>query len=307
MEDTVPRSTLPLLFALLACGVLDCGGSEGAVGRTPTPPPAEPSRPAARPPEPAAIVAVDVPEPSHSVPAGAPHALVRVPEGFRADEPWELVVFLHGWNGCVNVLMRSGATYCVGDARDPVEGWDLAGVFDRAGRNALFLMPQLAFQRRDGDAGHFADDGYARRFLEAVAERVDAWPDSPPSRILLTAHSAGFETALAWLRHGDVVVDEVVLFDALYAGAEGFARWVMESEDRRLVSIHTGRGSTRRQSGRLRRIATIGELPVGASLSSDARVVILESDAPHRDVPRAHLVDAVRGPMSRDATATENQ
>jgi len=303
----VPRSTFPLLFSLLACGALDCGGREGVVGRTPTPPAAESSRPAAGPPEPAAILLVELPEPSHSVPAGAPHALVRVPEGFRADEPWALVVFLHGWNGCVNVLMRSGPTHCVGDARDPAEGWNLAEVFDGAERNALFLMPQLAFHRRDGDAGHFADEGYVRRFLEAVAERVDAWPDSPPNRILLTAHSAGFETALAWIRHGDVPIDEVVLFDALYAGAERFARWVLESEDRRLVSIHTGRGSTLRQSGRLRRMATIGEVPVGTSLSSDARIVIVRSDAPHRDVPRAHLADVVRGPESGEATPTENQ
>ncbi len=252
-------------------------------------------------------IALRVDEPSHPVPEGAPHALVHVPEGFRSDQPWDLVVFLHGWNGCVNVLMGAGPTRCVGNMGAEHEGWELGRVFDQAERNALFLMPQLAFDRRDGTSGRFREDGFARRFLEAVADRVEPWPERPPRRTILTAHSAGFETALAWLQHGEVPIDEVVLFDALYSGTAIFAEWWKETEDRRLVSIHIGSGSTAWQSRRLRRIAAWANRSLGESLSSDASMVVMETDVPHRDVPRAHLVDALRGTEAAAASATENQ
>lgn len=303
-DREVLRPALPALLTLFACAAYDCGGSEPAP--VAPEPPAEPV-PALAPPAAAAIVSVRVPEPSHPVPEAAPHALVRVPEGFRKDDPWDLVIFLHGWNGCVNVLMRSGAVRCVDGEGAVHEGWDLATAFDEAGTNALFLMPQLAFREREGSAGRFSEEGFVRGFVDAVAAQVDPWPDSRPRRIVLTAHSAGFETALAWLRDDPLPVDEVVLFDALYAGTEVFARWVGEADGRRLVSIHGGRGSTARQSRRLGRLAERFERAVGTDLSSIAPVIVMETEAPHRDVPRAHLVEVLRSPDPAPASSTEIQ
>jgi len=300
----VLRSALPALSMLLACAAYDCGGGEAAPETPESPQPATRSEP---PPAPVAAttLAIQVAEHSHEAPARAPHALVHVPEGFVASEPWDLVIFLHGWNGCVNVLMRPGRTRCMEGTGPERDGWDLAGAFDEAGINALFLMPQLAFRRREGSAGRFAEEAYAEGFVNAVAERVEPWPTTAPRRIVVAAHSAGFESALAWIEHGGLPIDEVILFDALYAGTETFARWASIA-GRRLVSIHTGRGSTARQSRRLARLAQRAGLAVGQSLSADAPVVVMETSAPHREVPRAHLADCLGADRPR-TSATENQ
>jgi len=304
-DPRVPRSALPALLTLAACAAFDCGGDRRPVGVDPEPPPANEPAPPPAPPAEAATLALQVPEPSHPVPAGAPHALVQIPEGFRADEPWDLVVFLHGWSGCVNVLMHAGPTGCVEGIGPQQTGWDLAGAFADANANALFLMPQLAFRRRDGSAGRFAEEGFVKAFVDAVAQRVDPWPAHPPQRVVVMAHSAGFESALAWIRQSAIPVDEVVLFDALYAGTEAFARWV-GTEGRRLVSIHTGHGSTARQSRRLDRLVRRASLSVGDRLTSESPVVILETGVPHRDVPRAFLAAALRR-EGADTSDTEIQ
>ncbi len=305
-DPRVLRSALPALLSLFACAAYDCGGHEPAPVAPGPEPVREPATPTVAPPAHAATVGVRVPEPSHPTPAGAPHALVRVPEGFQANEPWDLVVFLHGWNGCVNVLMRPGSVRCAEGAGPEREGWDLAAAFDTADANALLLMPQLAFHQREGSAGRFVEPGFVRELVDAVAAQVDAWPASAPRRTVVTAHSAGFESALAWIRQDGLPVDEVVLFDALYAGTETFADWVSVG-DRRLVSIHTGRGSTARQSRRLRRLAARAELAVGSELSSEAPVIVMESDAPHRDVPSAHLATVVRSGVWDETSPTEIQ
>lgn len=245
-------------------------------------------------------------EPSHPAPAGAPHALVRFPPGFDGEAPWDLVVFLHGWNGCVEVLMGAGATRCLAEEGPTHEGWGLAQAFDAARSDALLLMPQLAFRRREGDAGRFADPSFAERYVAAVAAAVEGWPQGPPRRVVVLAHSAGFEAALAWVR-SELPISEVVLFDALYAGTEGFATWVGHGGDRRLVSIHTGRGSTARQSRRLTRLAARAELAVGDSLASPAPVVVVRTHAPHREVPRAHLAEVLRGPAEAPTSGAEIQ
>jgi hypothetical protein len=242
--------------------------------------------------------------------AGAPTAVVHAPAGFDPRAPLHLVVFLHGYSGCAEVLMRSGPTRC--RPADDVErdGWDLATQHDAAGTNTLFVIPQLAFMRRDGDPGCFARPGCFRRFVEELLARTLAAQlgashtlDDVGS-ITLVAHSGGFEAALAILERGDVEtkVRGVVLLDALYGGAERFADWLRGRRkagvDARLVSVYTGSGNTRRESrellGRVRRmfgkrsVAQTDTKGIAAELAHTS-LVIAPSRAAHKLVPEQHL------------------
>src|SRR5690606_38361263 len=133
-------------------------------------------------------------------------------------------------------LARAGEVRCARRWRTE-PGWDLVRALGPS--RARFVLPQLAFRARDGSPGRFREPRFAPRFLDYLG-----LGDGP---IVLAAHSAGFESALAWLR-SDVRdrVRAVVLFDALYAGTPTFVEWVAERDDRRLVSYVIGQGSTRR-------------------------------------------------------------
>ena len=248
-----------------------------------------------------ATFALHLQEGSHPVPPDAPEVVVHRPARFDPSATWELVVFLHGWNGCARVLEASGPSRCAdGDAEEP--GWGLGALAAPAGSQRLFVVPQLAYRRRSGDAGRFAEDGFAAAYLAALASKVEGWPDGPPAAIRLVAHSAGFETALAWVQHGGVAVREVALMDALYAGTEGFIGWLEQSPNRRLISIHTGHGSTARQSRRLLRMGRRADLSVATELGPAAQLVVFESDAGHRAVPETHLVEVLARPMASPAS-----
>lgn len=243
----------------------------------------------------------------------APSVIVHAPPSFDPTRPIRLVVFLHGWSGCARVLVHAGPTRCK-DADRPRDGWDLAGRFDEAGTDALFVVPQLAFLERSGRPGRFAEEGRFRAFLAELLASLS--PRIGPGRSLrdvesvtLLAHSAGFESAIAILARGGVDVRNVVLFDALYAGVEPFGRWALEREDRKLVSLYTGGGRTASQNRRLARWAS-ARLE-GAALAVDrdeplasrvaaARVVIARSPAPHGEVPARHLPELL-APLGQSA------
>ena len=311
----------PVRWALimLALQVASCGSSETAPRAAPAsateptsvserePEPTsvserEPEPEPAREPEPAWTFETTLANAAFDTP-GSPSVVVHAPATFDPASPLNLVVFVHGWSGCARQLALAGEISCRDGARE-VAGWDLAGRFDEAGLDALFVVPQLAFLRRDGSPGRFFEQGRFRAFLEellhALVERI-----GPPTTIArvasitLLAHSAGYETALAILRRGgvDAQVRRVALFDALYRGHGPFADWVRASPDRRLVSIHTGQGRTQSQSrllaGRLREVLgeqlsneAEGELP---ALVRAHRVVIARTDVPHGEVPAAHI------------------
>lgn len=242
--------------------------------------------------------------PSHSLPDGVPSVGARAAADLPREGPIHLVVFLHGWGGCVRVLLSSEPVACRTGGR-PRAGWGLADRFDDARTGQLLVVPQLSLRPRDGAPGRFAEAGYARGLIEellgdALTPLVGSprtWDDV--ASLTLVAHSAGFETALALLRQPDIAsrTRNVVLLDALYAGVLPFARWLEAAPgERHLVSLYTG-GKTARQSrtlaSRLRRslgerVATVTD-GSGAAAIADHAAVIWRTATPHGQVPRAHL------------------
>lgn len=243
--------------------------------------------------------------------ADAPSAVVHLPPAFDARAPLHLVVFLHGFSGCTQVLASAGRARCrAGDVER--EGWNLTGHHDAAGTNTLLVIPQLAFMKRSGRPGCFAEHGCFRRFLEELlGETLAAELGGPRTLrdvagLTLVAHSAGFETALAILERGQVdeYVRAVVLMDALYSGAGGFARWLLAHArpDARLISMHLGRGGPARESKQLLRIArrALGARRAGEADAGDLRaalrekrLVVTRARAPHRLVPEHHLAQVL--------------
>ena len=243
---------------------------------------------------------------------GSPSVIVHAPAGFDARAPLRLVVFLHGYNGCVSVLMGRGEVACKPGDR-PREGWDLGRYHDAAHTNSLFVVPQLAYLKRDGRPGAFARPGGFRAFLEELL----AGPLAPllggprkladVARIDLMAHSAGYQTALAIMEEGGLaagLLQSVVLFDALYAETPRFARYVAQHarQGLRFVVISLANGIPDRES-RLLAAALRAKLGKAQVITTDASgiaqtvalhpIVIAQGKPPHRLVPAAHLAEVL--------------
>jgi len=248
---------------------------------------------------------------AHQLPPRAPRVIVHAPAHLEGGEPIGLVLFFHGWSGCVRVLALRGDVGCLpGDRTRP--GWGLAAAHDEAGTNSIFIAPQLLWLQRSGRAGRFAGRGFARQWLRWMIrdhitprlglrelQRLDEF-----GPITVVAHSAGFEAALAALQNGDLgtTVDRVILFDALYAGVEELLTWTLADERRRLLSVHGGSGSPRRNTRALLRLAAerlgheegdhqdhraVPDLRTG-------RVHAMRTDVPHGDMPSVLMAQLLR-------------
>jgi hypothetical protein len=199
-----------------------------------------------------------------------PDVAVHFVHDHPAPRPLRAVVFLHGWNGCVRVLALRGSVACVPSVESGAEGrrparrsvgWGLAAAHQRSGVASVLVIPQLAFHQRVTDPGAFKQAGVFQLFLDDVLrQRSREWAFASGSESLgfddvesltLVAHSAGYAAALAILRQPELRLKtrDVVLLDALYAGADEFSEWLCESPARRtLVSLYTGKATTFRQN-----------------------------------------------------------
>lgn len=266
-------------------------------------------RPPPAAPVPSAAVDVLVMHAEHApweVPDGAPVALVHAPLGaLDVEGGLHVVLFLHGYMGCVEVLARSGDVACTTEtATHP--GFAVVETHDAAGTATVLVVAQLAWMTRDGDPGGFREDGAASAFLDEVL--VGAGIERPIATVTIAAHSAAFESSIAIVRQGGLGerLRNVVLLDALYSGGPAFLGWVRGgtgAAPRTLVSLYTGGTTLTRNRALARDAAALGDAasiePEGgiatlADIVGDARVLVLDVPGAHGDVPRRHLADVLR-------------
>jgi hypothetical protein len=180
---------------------------------------------------------------------GSPHrdatVLAFVSHRFRAssDGKVAMVVHFHGLNG---------------DVDHAVEKHQLREQFHDSKQNAILLVPELAAHSQSSAAGKLeVDGGFSRLLHDALATlnlssarqalgeaRLPARPQI--GSVCVSAHSGGYHAAASCITHGQVRIQEVYLFDALYAEADVFKKWVIAGkgksmhERHKLVSYYTG-------------------------------------------------------------------
>ena len=245
----------------------------------------------------------------------APDVMVHAPADFDPRAKLDLVVYLHGYSGCLGVLMGDGPSRCR-PSDPPQTGWNLGARHDDAKTNTLLIVPQLAFMKQSGRPGAFRKPGVFRAFLtELLGETLVPQLGGPRTladvaSLTLVAHSAGYETALAVLEHGEVAqwVHALVLLDALYGEEERYERFILAHAGKgsgrlRVVALHLGYGATQANDLRLhrrllrvfgpRQVAWVEPATLEASLATHA-LVIGTGVGPHRQVPEHHLAQILR-------------
>ncbi len=185
--------------------------------------------------------------------------LAFVPRHHRAprDGRISVVVHFHGHNTTADRAMSAH------ELREQL--------FDSK-QNAILLVPQGPVMAADSSCGKLeAEGGLARMLDDALAALSSpeatkalgaARLTAPTSRtrtgsVCLSAHSGGYHAAAACARTGGVPVNEIYLFDALYANTEMFKDWVVAGKGRgirhrhKLVTYYGAGASTEMESQRL--------------------------------------------------------
>lgn len=162
--------------------------------------------------------------------------LLFVPSRFRCTDPLDLVVHFHGWRNT---------------AAGALKQFKLAEQLAASGRNAVLVIPQGPRNAPDSFGGKFEDAGGFARFLTEVLACLptDAGArGAPPApgRIILSGHSGGYQVISAILERGGLSdkIQEVWLFDGLYARTERFLAWLEARPAARFVNLYTDNGGT---------------------------------------------------------------
>ncbi len=244
--------------------------------------------------------------------SGAPDVLVHVPPGFDATRRPGVIVYFHGWMGCAAAALAGEDTPC--SASGPTRrASDLAAQLDAAGANALLVAVELRADMPTGEPGRLAMPGGLREMLQEVLGALAQRGPGPAievdalDRVVVMAHSGGYQAAASVLAWGDVPrVTEVDLLDALYGGDDLFFDWIRSQANRfdpgagdplRFVDLYTCCGSTVVPSRSLaaRAGALLGAAGLaGAFGDDDGPSELGPPDLAHnvvfKRVPRAHEV-----------------
>jgi hypothetical protein len=191
--------------------------------------------------------------------SGHPDAAVHVPPGFDATRRPGVIVYFHGWNGCVTTALADENASCTDDGEVRTAS-AIAAQIDAARVNALLVAVELRVDLPTGEPGRIAMPGGLRDllrelFTDHLAESLGCALDVDGlDRVVLMAHSGGYQAAASALRYGDVdPITEVDLLDALYGADDIFADWLAlaaRGDDPRLrfVDLYTSGGGTAERS-----------------------------------------------------------
>ena len=236
---------------------------------------------------------------------GAPQVIIQRPS--EPSAAVDVVLYFHGYEGCIEVLASRAPTACrVGDRL--MQGWDLLGAHRASETTTWFVLVQLAFMERSGTPGTFAREGQAMRFVNEVLQRVAQARGEAVSTLrsmTIAAHSAAFETTIAVLRRGGLGarLTSVLLLDAMYSGGPVFLRWARDAPRNTLVALATPGGTTAARAQALR-----PSIPRSRAIHGDANqiaaitpgsIALITVRGPHRDVPHRYLPELLRRLFAR--------
>lgn len=259
-----------------------------------------------RPPLPAALFFRDLRAAAFpgSDATDAADVAVHVPPGFDATRRPGVVLYFHGWNGCVAQALADDDAPCTpdGDAR---AGAGLAAQLDEAGVNAILVAVELRVDAPTGEPGQLAAPGDARQllrelFTEHLAEPLGCTLELEAiDRVVLVAHSGGYQAVASALELGELPrVHEVVLLDALYGADHVFTSWITDALEGsrdgdsapRFVDLYTCCGGTLERSRAMARAAGLDRADDDTPQPTLTRPVVFARVAEaHGALPRAYF------------------
>jgi hypothetical protein len=210
-----------------------------------------------------------------------------IPKGFNETGAIDLVVHFHGWRNNVAGVLKH---------------YQLIEQLTASGRNAVLVVPQGPKDAADSFGGKLEDpDGFKRFMAEVTAtlrqKSALQRKDFTLGKIVLSGHSGGYQVIASILDHGGLTehIQEVWLFDALYAQTDKFLAWT-DRRQGRLIDIYTEHGGTREETDRMMAILKQGGTQFLAGKESGINLaslpskdpIFLYSELPHDDVLDKH-------------------
>lgn len=159
--------------------------------------------------------------------------LIVAPKNLDVKKPVDLVFWFHGWRNNVDTAAIR---------------YELIKQFIASKRNAVLVLAETARNAPDSYGGKLENDGVFKALVTDVLNGLKAKrlipQNSVPGHILLGGHSGAYRVMARMVQNGQMPVDEVMLFDALYAETDKFIGWLKADKQHRFINLYTDHGGT---------------------------------------------------------------
>jgi hypothetical protein len=156
--------------------------------------------------------------------------LLVVPRRLDHTEKIDLIFWFHGWRNNIDTA---------------AEFYKLTKQFIASGRNAVLVLAETARNAPDSYGGKLEQPGMFKSLVLDVMNELKKngiAPKAEPSNILIAGHSGAFRVIAYILQNGEMPVQEVFLFDALYGQTDKFLSWLNENPSHHFVHWYTNHG-----------------------------------------------------------------
>ena len=157
--------------------------------------------------------------------------LLIIPKSLDADKTVDLVFWFHGWRNNIDTAAQFYA---------------LTRQFIASKRNAVLVLAETAKNSPDSYGGKLEQPGMFRLLTDDVMRELKKGgfvkEKTKSGNIVLAGHSGAFRVIAYILQNGQEPVQEVFLFDALYAEVDKYQSWINQDWSHHFVHWYTNHG-----------------------------------------------------------------
>ena len=160
--------------------------------------------------------------------------LILAPSGFSdRDKQVDLVFWFHGWHNNIDTALQY---------------YHLASQFMASRRHAVLVLAETGKNVPDSYGGKLQKPGVFAGLVRDVLDKLKAEKiiskKCLSGNIILAGHSGAYRVMAGILENGDIQVNEVELFDALYGEVNIFRNWILGNNAHRFINWYTNYGGT---------------------------------------------------------------
>jgi hypothetical protein len=207
--------------------------------------------------------------------------LIITPRNFHATAKADLIFWFHGWNNNIDSALVS---------------YGLSRQFAKSNVNAVLVLAETAKDAPDSYGGKLEQPNTFRRLasdvLKKLYEEKIVGAKCTAGNVILAGHSGAYRVMAGILQNGNVPVNEVILFDALYADTDIFMKWLTAGSEHRFIDLYTDHGGTLDETQSM--LQQIRDLKLSADsleeanltqrISEENKILFIHSLHPHNDI-----------------------
>ena len=193
--------------------------------------------------------------------------IIITPKNFVAKKKVDMIFWFHGWGNNIDKALIA---------------YGLSRQLAEADLNAVLVLAETAKNAPDSYGGKLEQNNTFHKLVKDVLQKlVHMHVISSRDRaanMILAGHSGAYRVMANILQNGNVPVNEVILFDALYADTDKFMSWLAADKNHRFINLYTNHGGTYDETKDMIYQITNLNLPVDSLEEVDVTPAIIKAN-----------------------------